>query len=122
MFGKVIVFGLFEIIQKKKEKKSADGVLGSRFGLRVGSGTAVQAATHWIELIFPSHSSCLCGTHVGLDLFHSKVSSHKIILHSSPREKLLSNFICMFSLLISFHKPTPKLPIGILVNQPPFST
>ena len=44
MFGKVIIFGLFEMIQKKK---SQDRFLGSRFGLRVGSGTAAQAATKW---------------------------------------------------------------------------
>ena len=43
MFGKVIVFGLFEIIQKKK--KSEDRVPRSEFGLRVGSGTSVQAVT-----------------------------------------------------------------------------
>ena len=36
MFRKVIVFGLFEMIQKKK--KSEDRVPGSGFGLRVGSG------------------------------------------------------------------------------------
>ena len=43
MFRKVIVFGLFEMIRKKK--KSEDRVLGSRFGLRVGSGIAVWAVT-----------------------------------------------------------------------------
>ena len=42
MFGKVIVFGLFEMIQKKK---SEDHVPESRFGPRVGSGTATQAIT-----------------------------------------------------------------------------
>ena len=45
MFGKVIIFGLFEMIQKKK--KSEDRFLGSGFGLRVGSGTAARAATTW---------------------------------------------------------------------------
>ena len=35
MFGKVIVFGLFEMIQKKK---SEDRVPKYGFGLRVGSG------------------------------------------------------------------------------------
>ena len=40
MFGKVIVFGLFEMIRKKK---SEDRV--PRFGLRVGSGTMAQAVT-----------------------------------------------------------------------------
>ena len=40
MFGKVIVFGLFEMIKKKK--KSEDRVPGSGFGLQVESGTAVQ--------------------------------------------------------------------------------
>ena len=39
MFGKVIVFGLFEMIKKKKQKKSEDRVLGSGFGFQVGSGT-----------------------------------------------------------------------------------
>ena len=42
MFGKAIVFGLFEMIQKKK---SEDRVLGSGFGLQVGSGTVVRAVT-----------------------------------------------------------------------------
>ena len=38
MFGKVIVFGLFEMIQKKgKKKKSEDSIPGSEFGLRVKS-------------------------------------------------------------------------------------
>ena len=36
MFRKVIVFGLFEMIKKKK---SEDYFLGSEFGLWVGSGT-----------------------------------------------------------------------------------
>ena len=36
MFGKVIVFGLFEMIKKKSE----DRVLGSGFGLQVGYGCA----------------------------------------------------------------------------------
>ena len=44
MFGKVIVFGLLEMIQKKK-KKSEDCVPGSGFGLRVGSSTATRAVT-----------------------------------------------------------------------------
>ena len=44
MFGKVIVFGLFEIIPKKK-KKSEDHIPGSRFGLRAGSGTTARAIT-----------------------------------------------------------------------------
>ena len=39
MFGNVIVFGLFEMIQKKK-KKSEDRVPGSGFGLQVGYGDA----------------------------------------------------------------------------------
>ena len=42
MFGKEIVFGLLEMIQKKKKKKSEDRVLGFGFGLRVGSGTAAR--------------------------------------------------------------------------------
>ena len=42
MFGKVIVFGLFEMIQKKI---SEDRVPGSEFGLRVGSGMAARAVT-----------------------------------------------------------------------------
>ena len=37
MFGKVIVFGLFKMIPKKK-KKSEDRVPDFGFGLRVGSG------------------------------------------------------------------------------------
>ena len=41
MFRKVIVFGLFEMIQKKK--KSEDYVLGFGFGLWVGLGTATWA-------------------------------------------------------------------------------
>ena len=41
MFGEVIAFGLFEMIQKKSE----DHVLGSRFGPRVGSSIAARAAT-----------------------------------------------------------------------------
>ena len=47
MFGKVIIFGLFEMIQKNKNKnkKSEDRVLGSGFGLRVGSGTAMRPVT-----------------------------------------------------------------------------
>ena len=42
MFGKVIVFGLVVMIQKKK---SEDRVPGSGFGLWVGSGTAARAVT-----------------------------------------------------------------------------
>ena len=42
MFGKVIVFGLFEMILKKK---SEDCVPESEFGLRVESGTAARAVT-----------------------------------------------------------------------------
>ena len=42
MFGKVIVFGLFEMIKKKK---SEDLVLGFGFGLWVESGTAALAIT-----------------------------------------------------------------------------
>ena len=47
MFGKVIVFGLFEMIKKKKvkEKKKSNPVPGSGFSLRVRSGTAVRAVT-----------------------------------------------------------------------------
>ena len=47
MFEKVIVFGLFEMIQKNKNKikKSEDRVPGSGFSLRVGSGTAARAVT-----------------------------------------------------------------------------
>ena len=56
MFGKVIVFGLFEMIQKKK---SEDLVAGSRLGLRVGSGTAMQAVTLAISLL--SLNIKLCG-------------------------------------------------------------
>ena len=44
MFGKVILFGLFEMIQKKKEK-SEDRVLGFGFSLRVESGTKARAVT-----------------------------------------------------------------------------
>ena len=44
MFGKVIVFGLFEIIQKK-EKKSEDCFPRFEFDLWVRSGTTAQAAT-----------------------------------------------------------------------------
>ena len=33
MFGKVTIFGLLEMIQKKKKKKSEDRVLESEFGL-----------------------------------------------------------------------------------------
>ena len=43
MFGKVIVFGLFEMIKKKKT--SEDCVPGSGFDLRVRSSKATQAAT-----------------------------------------------------------------------------
>ena len=42
MFGKVIVFGLLEMIQKKN---SEDHIPGSGFGLRVKSGTTAQAVT-----------------------------------------------------------------------------
>ena len=45
MFGKLVVLGSFEIIQKKKKKKSEDRVLGSGFGLRVGSDTTARAVT-----------------------------------------------------------------------------
>ena len=45
MFGKVIVFGLFEMLQKKKKKKSEDCVLESGFDLRVGSYTVVRTVT-----------------------------------------------------------------------------
>ena len=45
MFGKVIVFGLFEMIKKKVKKKSEDRVPGSGFGLWVGSGMAARAVT-----------------------------------------------------------------------------
>ena len=50
MFGKVVVFGLFEMIQKRKKKKSEDHVPGSGFGLRVGLGTTAQAVT-WSEIV-----------------------------------------------------------------------
>ena len=40
MFVKVIVFGLFEMIQKKK---SEDHISGSGFSHRVGSGTVTGA-------------------------------------------------------------------------------
>ena len=40
----VIVFGLFEIIQKNK-KKSEGRIPGFGFGLRVGSGTTTRAIT-----------------------------------------------------------------------------
>ena len=43
MFGKVTIFGLFEMIQKKKI--SEDYVPGSGFGLQVGLGTMAQAVT-----------------------------------------------------------------------------
>ena len=43
MFRKVILFGLFEMIQKKK--KSSDHVLKSKFGLRVRSSTTAWAVT-----------------------------------------------------------------------------
>ena len=46
MFGKVIVFGLFEMIQKKK--KSEDYVPRSGFNLRVESGMMAHAATNRI--------------------------------------------------------------------------
>ena len=42
MFGKVIVFGLFEMIKKKK---SENRVPGFGFGLRVGSGTTARTVT-----------------------------------------------------------------------------
>ena len=45
MFGKVIVFGLFEMIKKKM--KSEDCVPGSGFVLQVGSGTTAQAITRY---------------------------------------------------------------------------
>ena len=41
MFGKVIVFELFEIIQKKSE----DCIPGSGFGLQVWPGMAMRAVT-----------------------------------------------------------------------------
>ena len=44
MFRKVIVFGLFEMIQKKG-KKSEDLVPRSEFSLLVGSGTTALAIT-----------------------------------------------------------------------------
>ena len=48
MFRKVIVFGLFEMLQKKK---SEDRVLGSGFGLQVGSGTAAHAVTLFLLFV-----------------------------------------------------------------------
>ena len=45
MLEKVIVFGLFEMIPKKKGKKSEDRVPRSGFGLRAGSGMATWAIT-----------------------------------------------------------------------------
>ena len=45
MFGKVIIFGLFEMIQKKK-KKSDDHVPESGFDLRVGSGTTTRVSQY----------------------------------------------------------------------------
>ena len=45
MFGKLIVIGLFEMIQKKK--KSKDRVLGSEFGLRAGSGRVRWRRPHF---------------------------------------------------------------------------
>ena len=50
MFRKVIVFGFFFKMIKKKSK---DCVPGSEFGLRVGLGTAVWAIT----LVLPLRSS-----------------------------------------------------------------
>ena len=48
MFGKVIVFGLFEMIQKKKKRRVRTASLGSRFGLRVGLGMVTQAVTLFV--------------------------------------------------------------------------
>ena len=47
MFRKVIVFGLFEMLQKKSE----DRVLGSGFGLQVGSGTTAPAVTLFLLFV-----------------------------------------------------------------------
>ena len=48
MFEKVIVFGLFEMIQKKNE----DRVPESRIGLRVGSGMAIRAVTNLTNKLY----------------------------------------------------------------------
>ena len=54
MFGKVIVFGLFEMIQKKKKKvkkkMSEVRVLESGFGLRVRLGTVARVVTFLMVL------------------------------------------------------------------------
>ena len=44
MFGKITVFRLFKMIQKRK-KKSEDRIPRSGFGLRVWLSTAAQAVT-----------------------------------------------------------------------------
>ena len=50
MFGKVIIFGLFKMIKRKKEKKrSEDSIPGFGFGLRVGSGTTARAITTYAK-------------------------------------------------------------------------
>ena len=45
MFGKIIVFRLFEMIKKRKKKKSEDRIPGSGFGLRVWLSTAARVVT-----------------------------------------------------------------------------
>ena len=70
MFRKVIVFGLFEIIQKKK--KSEHRVPRFGFGLRVRSGTTVRAVTFLVvsepsrrfykmifEIVYDMHCICI---------------------------------------------------------------
>ena len=49
MFGKVIIFGLFKMIKRKKKKKSEDRIPGFGFGLRVGSGTIARAITTYAK-------------------------------------------------------------------------
>ena len=64
MFGKVIVFGLFKMIQKKKGE---DRVLGSGFGLRVRSGTFLVVLEPWFrrfykmifEIVYDMHCICI---------------------------------------------------------------
>ena len=69
MFGKVIVFGLLEMIQKKSE----DHVPGFRFGLWVGSGTEARVVTFLVvseprfrrfykmifEIVYDMHCICI---------------------------------------------------------------
>ena len=67
MFGKVIVFGLFEMIKKKEKEKSEDHVPGSRLG------TVVRAVTFLVvsepkfrlfykiifEIVYDIHCICI---------------------------------------------------------------